>query len=718
MPQTKKEIMSFLGFASYYSQHRRDFAIHARSLYRICDKQTVFELTQERIQAYEKIRYSLNNTPLLLMPDWKLPFKLYIDACCEGQGAALNQVQIFSDKPYEGPICFISRQIKPTEARYGASQMECLCLVGALEKLHYYLDVSVFELITDFHEIRSLLNMKTPNRHMLRWQIAIQEYRGNMTIAHKAGNIHKNSDSLSRWALPNTPENPAYVPTGTETQIPIEGINITDVGTEFFEEVRDSYKLDNNCHILTSLLDKDCKDESLANSLDDISKITYDKGRFHLSDGILYHRSKHTCVMVLCSRMLIKTIPLECHDNIYSGQLSEDRTMERMKKCSLWPSWRKDVIEYCHSCDRCQKANKATCKRFGLMIHIQEPSTPWEVVHMNWVTALPPGAEKGYNAFLVIVDRYRKTPIFLPCHKDDTAMDTALLMRNRVISHTGFFKNIISGRDLKFTCALSTNLHKLLGTKLSFLTAYHPQTDGLAERMIQTLEGMIRRFCAYGLEFKHPYCFTHDWCTLIPELELAYKTSIHSSTGKTPEMLEKGWNPKLSVDTLKRDLVDIHPTASNFNLFLQKVRHHTNKSINDAFEYAKQKWDKSHNTPEFKVGDLILVSTFNVNNIKGPKKLKDSFAGLFIIKELHGTNTVQVEISGELENKHPTFLAGLVKHYTSSYKELFPLRNETPLEVPSDDQSEEKKVLKVLKERRPRGKNEREYLVRYRNPHH
>ncbi|MBW0532972.1 hypothetical protein O181_072687 [Austropuccinia psidii MF-1] len=93
---------------------------------------------------------------------------------------------------------------------------------------------------------------------MLRWQIAIQEYRGNMAIVHKFGNIHKNSDGLSRWALPNTPENNAYVATGAEPQIPIEGINITDVGTEFFEEVRDSHKLDKNCHILNSLLNKDC----------------------------------------------------------------------------------------------------------------------------------------------------------------------------------------------------------------------------------------------------------------------------------------------------------------------------------------------------------------------------------------------------------------------------------------------------------------------------
>ncbi|MBW0519830.1 hypothetical protein O181_059545 [Austropuccinia psidii MF-1] len=202
-----------------------------------------------------------------------------------------------------------------------------------------------------------------------------------MTIVHNSGNIHKNADGLSRWALPNTPDNPAYVPTSAEPQSPIEGIKIKDLGTEFFEEFIESYKQDKKGHILTSLIDKDCKDTSLANSLDDIWKNRYENGRFHLFDGILYHKSKHTCVMVLWSRMVINTILLKCHDNIYSGHFSKDRTMERIKTCALWSSWRKDIIEYCHSCDRCQKANKATGKE--LMIHIQEPSTPWEVVHMD-----------------------------------------------------------------------------------------------------------------------------------------------------------------------------------------------------------------------------------------------------------------------------------------------------------------------------------------------
>ncbi|MBW0521438.1 hypothetical protein O181_061153 [Austropuccinia psidii MF-1] len=100
----------------------------------------------------------------------------------------------------------------------------------------------------------------------------------------------------------------------------------------------------------------------------------------------------------------------------------------------------------------------------------------------------------------------------------------------------------------------------------------------------------------------------------------------------------------------------------------------------------------------------MLVSALNFSNIKGPKKLKDSCAGPYIIKALHGTNAVKLQLPEELENKHPTFPVSLVRHYTSSDKKLFPLRNETPLQVPPLVQIEGKNLLRVLKERRLRGK--------------
>ncbi|MBW0556106.1 hypothetical protein O181_095821 [Austropuccinia psidii MF-1] len=224
-------------------------------------------MTEEGVKAYEELKNLLTSAPFLRIPDWKLPVKLCIYACGEEIGAALHQTQIINDKLVEEPIFFLSQEIKPIEARYGERKMECLCLVVALEKLDYYLDGTVFDVITDCNAVKYLLNMKTPNRNMLKWQIASQEYRGNINIVHKSGNIHKNADFLSRWALANTSENPPWVP---QEEHHIKGICVTDICTEFFNQVKERYKMDKNCHILCQILMKDCKDPSLSSKLDEI----------------------------------------------------------------------------------------------------------------------------------------------------------------------------------------------------------------------------------------------------------------------------------------------------------------------------------------------------------------------------------------------------------------------------------------------------------------
>ncbi|MBW0502824.1 hypothetical protein O181_042539 [Austropuccinia psidii MF-1] len=84
-----------------------------------------------RFKAFESLRQALTTSSLLLMPDFELPFKLYIDASRHELGAALHQVPIITYKPVGGPFLSISIQIKPTDARYGESQMESLCLVLA-----------------------------------------------------------------------------------------------------------------------------------------------------------------------------------------------------------------------------------------------------------------------------------------------------------------------------------------------------------------------------------------------------------------------------------------------------------------------------------------------------------------------------------------------------------------------------------------------------------
>ncbi|MBW0499708.1 hypothetical protein O181_039423 [Austropuccinia psidii MF-1] len=329
------------------------------SVYQLCSKDVVFEITKERRDAYERIKYEITNAPVIILPYFELPFKLYIDAACsQGLGAALHQRQIVDGEPREGVICYISRKLKDSEARYGATHTECLCLVWPLEKLHYYLEGAVFEVYTDFTALKSLLNMKTTDRHMLRWKIAIQEYRGNMTIIYKEGKSHTNADGLSRWPLDNVKSNPAYDPeveakipihfmeidrrknfrfsewepeSGTPdsgntesegAETPILGTSSSELQNEFFSAVLKPYAKHKQCGILLQLPQQNNRSPDLESQLEE-----------------------HTSALTVVDRDHISLILQECNDCPYMGHMSEDRTKERVESTAWWPKWEQELTE-------------------------------------------------------------------------------------------------------------------------------------------------------------------------------------------------------------------------------------------------------------------------------------------------------------------------------------------------------------------------------------
>ncbi|MBW0537518.1 hypothetical protein O181_077233 [Austropuccinia psidii MF-1] len=212
--------------------------------------------------------------------------------------------------------------------------------------------------------------------------------------------------------------------------------------------------------------------------------------------------------------------------------------------------------------------------------------------------------------------------------------------------------HVISDWDPKFTSEFWTNLYETLGTKLALSTAYHPQTDGLAERMIQTMEVIIIRFCAYGMEYKDHEGYTHYWVTLLPAVQLAYNTIQNSTTGKSPSLVEERWNPLLPVDHLKKNLPTIQPIAKDIHDMWKRACDTASKCIAEAKEYNNQRYDKTHMEPDFKEGDQVLVSILSFNNLKGPKKMRDSFVGPFTIIKLIGKNAVEVRLTEEFCRKH------------------------------------------------------------------
>ncbi|MBW0510200.1 hypothetical protein O181_049915 [Austropuccinia psidii MF-1] len=215
------------------------------------------------------------------------------------------------------------------------------------------------------------------------------------------------------------------------------------------------------------------------------------------------------------------------------------------------------------------------------------------------------------------------------------------------------------------------------------------------------MENILTRFCAYSMEYKGHEGYTHDWVTLLPAIQLAYNTSQHARTGKTPALVEKGWNPLLPVSHLKKNHLTIDHTAKELHEMLKRACDTAAKCIAEAKEYNKQRWNKSHMEPDSKEGDQVLVSTLRFNNLKEPKKMRDSFVQPFTIIK-----------------KHRVFPVSLVKPYFQTEVGKFPFRKKrpTPPEIVEVENSPGP-VKKIIKARKIRinGKDQRQYLVRFKN---
>ncbi|MBW0469642.1 hypothetical protein O181_009357 [Austropuccinia psidii MF-1] len=175
----------------------------------------------------------------------------------------------------------------------------------------------------------------------------------------------------------------------------------------------------------------------------------------------------------------------------------------------------------------------------------------------------------------------------------------------------------------------------------------------------------------------------------------------------------------IACGSLEENVLTIHPTAKDFHEIWKSACDTAAKCIAEGKEYNKQRWDKSHMEPDFKEGGQVLMSTLNFNNLKGPKKMRDSFVGPFNIIKLIGRNAVEVKLTEEFSRNHPVFPESLVKPYFQTEEDKFPSRKKdpTPPEIVEVEDSAQpvKKIIKATKIRL-NGKDQRQYLIRFKNP--
>uniref|UniRef100_A0A7N2LQA1 Uncharacterized protein n=1 Tax=Quercus lobata TaxID=97700 RepID=A0A7N2LQA1_QUELO len=163
----------------------------------------------------------------------------------------------------------------------------------------------------------------------------------------------------------------------------------------------------------------------------------------------------------------------------------------------------------------------------------------WEI-HAGGLEGLPRTFRK-HDSILVVVDRFSKMAHFLPCSKTSDASKIAKLYFDEIVKLYGLPKAIVFDRNVRFMSYFWKTLWHLVGTKLKFSTAFHPQTDGQAEVVNRSLGNLLR--CLVGEA-------NPNWDSILPVAQLAYNSSVNRSIGASPFEVVHGYTPRRPLDLL------------------------------------------------------------------------------------------------------------------------------------------------------------------------
>ena len=161
-----------------------------------------------------------------------------------------------------------------------------------------------------------------------------------------------------------------------------------------------------------------------------------------------------------------------------------------MKRQFYWPGLKTGVAKIVGQCRSCQLA-KHRKQNTGLYTPLPVPDRPWQDVSMDFVLGLPHTFRK-HDSILVVVDRFSKMAHFLLCSETSNASKIAKLNFDEIVKLYGLPKTIVSDRDVRFMSYFWKTLWHLVGTKLKFSTAFHPQTDSQTEVVNRNLGNLLR----------------------------------------------------------------------------------------------------------------------------------------------------------------------------------------------------------------------------------
>jgi transposase InsO family protein len=301
------------------------------------------------------------------------------------------------------------------------------------------------------------------------------------------------------------------------------------------------------------------------------------------------------------------------------------------------------IENYVKGCAQCQQNKNLTHKRRTPLFRIPVPkdARPFEVVALDLITQLPKSGP--YDAILTIVDHgCSRAAIFIPCTTNISGEGVAKLYLTHIYQWFGLPQKIISDRDPRFTSKFAQAICEQLKIRQNVSTAFHPQTDGLTERMNQWVEQYLRLVASARQD---------DWSQWLPLATAVHNARTNSTTRVTPFQAILGYDPNLTGGAIRESAnqltTDRRKEAETFRAQAREALNRTAQSTPEA---------------QYKLGDRVWLEAKHLALPYQTPKLAPKRHGPFTITKEVSPVAYQLDLP-QTWTIHDVFHASLLTPY-------------------------------------------------------
>ena len=605
-------------------------------MYRLTKKEVKWEWSKECQLAFETLKDKLMQAPVLIYPDFEEKFVLETDASLRGLGAVLSQKK----GGLLHPVSYASRSLSSPEKNYSISELETLAVVWAIQHYRAYLYGHEVTVVTDHSAVKAILETPSPSGKHARWWLKVfGSGVKHVEIKYRPGRENVKADSLSRNPVSQMEVEEdldvqvAHVQTNPQLQI-TDLLEMTSTPPpehmcEFhLEQQKDTRVKELYDYVASGIVPKD---EQQA------KKVCGQAIHFAVVDSILYfidskkQGRKRAVVPVHLQEQILK----EYHGGVMAGHFSGDRLYKLASRHWWWETLYKDAVSYCRNCPECAIVSGVGRINRPLLhpIPVHRPFQIWGVDVMEL-----PVTAKGNRYVIVFQDLFTKWPLVFAA-PDQKAIRIAKLLAEELVPMFGCPECLLTDRGTNLLASVMKDVCKLMGVTKLNTTAYHPQCDGLVERMNRTLKAMLR---------KHTATFGKQWDTFLPGVLWAYRNMPHEATREKPSFLLFGLDCKSPTEAAL--LPPEHPEPVNMEDYreqlivsLSSARKLAASSIQAAQVRYKKYYDKKSHPVKYQVGEWVLIR-FPHEETGRQRKLSRPWHGPYRITEENDPDVTVVKV--------------------------------------------------------------------------